>query len=62
MEAVVIEGAVFSTSTLAEEEAVAPLESVAVAVQVIESPTSVSEAVTVYVDEFETVEEPTVQA
>ena len=42
-----IVGAVFSTSTLAEELAAEPLESVAVAVHVIGSPTSVSVAVTV---------------
>ena len=62
MERLVIVGAVFSTSTLAEDVAVAPLESVAVAVQIMVEPTFVSEAVTVYVDEFETVVEPTVQA
>ena len=47
MTAVVIEGAVFSTVTLAEELAVAPWESVAVEVQVMLEPTSVSEAETV---------------
>ena len=55
-------GALFSTSTLAEEETDDPAESVAVAVQVMVSPTSVSEAVTVYVLPVATLEEPTVQA
>ena len=42
MLAVVMVGAVFSTSTLAVDVAAEPLESVAVAVQVMEDPTSVS--------------------
>ena len=62
MMADVIVGAVFSTSTLADEVAAEPLESVAVAVQMIVEPTSVSAAVTVYVDDVETDELPTVQA
>ena len=40
-------GAVFSTLTLVEELAVAPLESVAVAVQVTLAPTFASDAATV---------------
>ena len=60
--AAVIVGAVFSTSTLADEVAVELLESVAVAVQVMVDPTLVSEAVTVYVDNVETVDAPTVHA
>jgi len=47
MLAVVIDGAVFSTVTLVEEVAVAAEVSVAVAVQVTEEPTSVSDALTV---------------
>ena len=46
-EGLVIDGAVFSTSTLAEELVDEPEESVAVAVQVTEDPTLVSLAVTV---------------
>ena len=47
MEALEIVGAVFSTLTLAEEVAVELSESVAVAVHVIDEPTSVSDADTV---------------
>ena len=59
--AVVIVGAVFSTMTSASDVVLAPLESVAVAVQVMIDPTSVSAAVTVYVEEPETLAEPTDQ-
>ena len=54
-------GAVFSTVTLASEVMLSPSESVAVAVQMIVSPTLVSEAETVYVPEVETSFVPTIQ-
>ena len=60
--ALLMVGAVFSTTTLASEVTLAPLESDAVAVQVIIDPTSVSAAVTVYVDDVETDVEPMAQA
>ena len=60
--AVVMVGAVFSTSTLAEDVAVDPLESVAVAVQVMVEPTLISTAVAVYVLPVSTVVDPTVQS
>ena len=47
-------GAVFSMVTLAVESMLSPLESVAVAVQVMLSPTLLSEANTVYVLEVDT--------
>ena len=62
IDAVVIDGTVFSTLTLAESESADPLESVAVAVHVTDEPTSVSDALTVYVLPVPTVELPTVQA
>ena len=57
--AAVIVGAVFSTVTLADELTDNPSESVAVAVHVMLEPTSVSEAVTVYVLPVPTDDDPT---
>ena len=62
MDAVVIVGAVLSTLTLVLVVADEPSESVAEAVHVTLDPTSVSEAVTVYVLPVPTDEVPTVQA
>ena len=62
MEALVVKaGVVFSMVTESELATVALLESVAVAVQVIESPTLLSAAVTVYVDPVPNVVVPIVQ-
>ena len=55
-------GSVFSTVTESELVMVSPSESVAVAVQVMESPTLVSLAETVYVSVLETVLVPTVHS
>ena len=57
-----MDGAVLDTVTLADDVAEAELESVAVDVQVMVSPTLASEALTMYVLPLPTLDEPTLQA